>query len=118
MTTKKSSSITIASINLPELVKTCSQYGVKHIRLADVEIEFGRDTATIDDSYADVPVTNAVDNDADMGDNDTTYESGNADAITSLASLEDELENLALTDPLLYEEKIAQVIRQETDARD
>lgn len=104
---------------IAELVTACAGANVSEITMPNgLCIKFGRvhNATVVEDAAVDVPMCDEpIDMDAVIEDNDST-ESGDADKITSIEQLRDEIDQLALTDPLAHEEAIVELQQLESNA--
>lgn len=102
---------------IADLIRACAGAKIKSLKLpCGTSMNFYDNDVklTIADNTIQPDMFATLDTVEDMEDNSTVQED-NADKDTSIASLEDELENLQLTDPLLYEAKIKELLQQDAN---
>ena len=91
--------------SLCRVIETCGEHGVSRIKLGgDIEIEFGNSPVTIGETmYGTDDASQSIDLSSLVSDNEVTVE----DTTLSDEIASDAIEDLMLSDPLLYEESVA-----------
>lgn len=111
--TKKSSRSTTSYTDVCAIIDACGRNGVRRFSMNSIVIEFGEPEPAEE--------LQAVDTDANMLDNDTTDSQpetrieDDSDPETDADLVADALEDLAISDPLAYEEEIRKMAVADND---